>query len=299
MTDLQEPAYDLRELFRQVGGFSGERTALSAPTERPMVDQEVELLDPNEPHEVVTPAMEPVGFVDGIQANMCITYRGHRPVTLSYIAAGCISPAGAMLAVKENLTILASALDTEWFASLGTTIPLVTLPATGPEDVLRATLAHVSDARDSLERQLVVDLLDAGSVPVIADGSLTKRPARSGVVGVVKTTRRQYLADETVLWGLPAGYRSPRFRIPAGSQGVPIDRFSCYVRLQDASRRGWDFGLIRLEAFSADELDPLASLALSERQSSRSKDFRFDRHLSGVRAVEDALRALRPNVFSL
>lgn len=291
--------YDLREFFRRVGGFSGVKTALTPPQDRPMVDQEVELLDSNVPHEVTAAALVPSGFVDGIQSNLCITYRSHRPVFLSYVAAGCLAPSGFLVDTSEKFFVLASHEDRDWFDSLETSIPLVELSESSPESVLRAASAYVSDTRDGLERSLVDGLLDAGTTSLVVDGSLTKRPARTGVVGVVKTTRRQYLTDESVLSGLPAGFRSPRFRIPAGSQGVPVDRFSCYLRLQDASRQAWDFGLVRLEAFSADELDPLAALALGERQSSRSRDARFDRHLSGVRAVEDALRARRPNVFSL
>jgi hypothetical protein len=38
-------------------------------------------------------------------------------------------------------------------------------------------------------------------------------------------------------------------------------------------------------------------LAISERQPAGSMDRRYDRHLSGVRAVEDLLRARRPAVF--
>ncbi len=91
---------------------------------------------------------------------------------------------------------------------------------------------------------------------------------------------------------------SPRFLMPAGSQGVTVPRYSCYVRLHDASRMAWNFGLVRLEAFKPELLDPLCALALLERQPAGSHDRRFDRHLSGVRAVEDLLRARRPTVFS-
>lgn len=300
VTDMEiSSGYDLREFFRRVGGFSGERAGLATPKDRPMVDQVVELLDDNVPHQVQADPLTPAGFVDGIQSSLCVTYRQHRPVLLSYVAAGCLSPSGDIVGAQEKFFVVASAEDREWFDSLSTRIPLVELVEKQPEPVLRAASAYVSDTRDNLERQLVVDLLDGGAETLVVDGSLTKRPPRAGVVGVVKTTRRQYLPDESVLWGLPAGFRSPRFRIPAGSQGVQVDRFSCYLRLQDAQRHAWDFGLVRLEAFALDELDPLAALALSERQSSRSGDLRFDRHLSGVRAVEDVLRARRPNVFSL
>jgi hypothetical protein len=131
----------------------------------------------------------------------------------------------------------------------------------------------------------------------VVDGSLVARPIRDRVVGVVKTTNRRYLPDESVLWGLPAGWRSPRFKIPEGSQNVGAPRYSCYLRLHDASRQAWNFGLIRLETFDLDLLEPLCALALEERQPAGSLDRRYDRHLAGVRAVEDLLRARRPSIF--
>jgi hypothetical protein len=88
------------------------------------------------------------------------------------------------------------------------------------------------------------------------------------------------------------------FRIPAGNVGGSVvDRFSCYVRLHDATAHGWNFGLIRLEAFDPDRLMALGALALSERQGPRSGDGRWDRHLASVAITEKVLRSRRPSVF--
>lgn len=296
-TASNEP-YDLRKFFLSVGSFSGERALAQAPTVRIDADVEVELLDPG-PSEVTAPALEVAGFVDGIQNALCVTHRSHRPIYLTYAAAGAVTPAGRPLRVRERLNVVASVADTDWVEALGTDIPVVYLTEERPDLLAGRAVELLGGERENLERALVEDLVDDGAFPLLVDGSLVGRPVRPELVGVVKTVTRRYLPDESVLWGMPARWRSPRFRIPAGSQGVSADRYSCYLRLHTASSRAWDFALIRLEAFTPDILDPLAALALAETQSSRSGDHRFDRHLAGVRAVEQMLRARRPAVFTL
>jgi hypothetical protein len=118
-----------------------------------------------------------------------------------------------------------------------------------------------------------------------------------GVVKDVSSTR--YLPDGRSLFGLPVGWRSPVFRIPAGNVGGSVvDRFSCYVRLRDSTARGWNFGLIRLEAFNPDQLMALGALALSERHGRRSGDGRWDRDMASVAITEKVLRSQRPSVFN-
>jgi hypothetical protein len=293
----REP-YDLREFFHAVGSFSGERALAQSPAPRLEANVEVELLDA-EPSEIIADPLVVAGFVDGIQNALCVTYRGHRPVYLTYVAAGAVSPSGRPLRVRERLSVVASRLDTEWVEGIGTDIPMVTLDEERPDLLATRAVELIGGERENLERALVEDLVDDGEFPLLVDGSLVGRPVRPEIVGVVKTVARRYLPDESVLWGLPAGWRSPRFRIPAGAQGVTADRYSCYLRLHSASARAWDFALVRLEAFTPEIIDSLAALALNETQSARSGDHRFDRHLAGVRAVENMLRARRPAVYSL
>ena len=130
----------------------------------------------------------------------------------------------------------------------------------------------------------------------MCDGSLVGRSVDPRVVGIVKTTARRYMADETELWRLPKGWRSARFSIPAGND-MGVERHSCYVRLHDARRRPWDFALIRVETFDPDLCEPVAALALTDAQDGSRSDARWDRHLRGVRCVEDLMRARRPAIF--
>jgi hypothetical protein len=249
--------------------------------------------------EITAKALSIAGVVDGIQASLCVTYRSHRPVYLSYVAAGCVGESAQLLKVKERLNIVCSSLDREWVDSLNSSIPVVEITAPHPYDIeLQAGKALGGD-RENLERALIEELVDDAVLPLIVDGSLVGRPLRPELFGVIKTVDSQYILDESVLFGMPAGWRSPRFRIPAGSQGVGIDRYSCYLRLFPADDKSWKFGLIRLESFSPDTLDTLAARALLERQHGGTGDARWDRHLTSVRACEEVLRAHRPQVYGL
>ena len=158
------------------------------------------------------------------------------------------------------------------------------------EAMVRAT---VDRNRERCEKAVVARL--GGGLPLVLDGDLRSRGSAEGLVSVAKTLRTRYLPDESVLVRLPHRWRSPVFRI---SDGASADRYSCYLRMLDASDQSWSFGLVRLEAFDPELLDPLAALCLSQRQGSRSGDRRFDVHLAPVRACEELLRARRPAAFS-
>lgn len=296
MTDLgdAEP-YDLNDLFRAMGRFRLERALNDTPAERPMVEHPVELLDDN-PAQVSGPPLVPAGFVDGVQASLCLTHRSHRPLYLNYVAAGCVGPGAEVVGLRERLSLVCSQADREWVDQLNSPFIVDELASVTPPDLERLAVQLLGGERETLERALVEDMVAAGKGVLVLDGSLVGRPPLRQLVGVVKTTRRRYLTDEGVLFNLPAGWRSPRFKI--ASPGLP-ERFSCYLRLFDASERQWSFGLVRLEAFDPDLLDALAALALDERQHPAAGDPRFDRHLTSVRACEDVLRARRPAVFTL
>jgi hypothetical protein len=296
VTVLPSEPYDLREFFHALGYFSTSRALTEAPPVRLECDVPVEMID-TDPALIDAVPLVAAGFVDGIQNAVCVTYRGHRPVYLTYVAAGAGSSDGRLVTVRERLQVVVSQVDAEWLREIGTPIPSVELVEDRPDEVASAALSLLAGDREALERAVVSSLADGDTGHVVVDGSLVARPIRDRVVGVVKTTNRRYLPDESVLWGLPAGWRSPRFKIPEGSQNVGAPRYSCYLRLHDASRQAWNFGLIRLETFDLDLLEPLCALALEERQPAGSLDRRYDRHLAGVRAVEDLLRARRPSIF--
>ena len=259
MTD--EP-YDLNDLFRAMGKFRLERALTETPAERPEVEHPVELIDDN-PAQISCEPLEPTGFIDGVQASLCLTHRSHRPLYLNYVAAGCVGRGAEVVGLRERLSLVCSQADREWVDQLNSPFIVDELASTNPPDLERLAVQLLGGERESLERALVEDMVAAGKGILVLDGSLVGRPPLRQLVGVVKTTKRRYLADEGVLFNLPAGWRSPRFKITSPNQP---ERYSCYLRLFDASERRWSFGLVRLEAFDADLLEPLGALCLDEHQ---------------------------------
>jgi hypothetical protein len=288
--------HDLRRLFRSIGSFSGEHGATSVQA-RSQCDMPVEMLE-DAPVRVTGSPLDVAGFVDGIQSSLVLTHREHRPVHLNYTAAAAVDVMLRPLGVQERLEMVVGERDLEWARGLDCTVPLTVVADADPAETQRLAVQGLGGSREQLERALVAQLL-AQSGFLVLDGSLVARPVDARLVGVVKTTNRRYLPDESLLYGMQAGWRSPAFRIPAGSQAYPSDRFSCYVRLFDATSRAWDFGLVRVEALDSDVLQGLSALCLQQRQGARNNDPRGDRHLRPVRACEELLRARRPAVFSL
>lgn len=301
-TSAAHRPYDLPKLFQQIGVSQLVRAAIDPP-ERHDADVEVQMLE-TDPVPVRGEPLPVDGFVDGIQNALVVAHHGHRPVHVAYTAAGASGPGprGPRLSgLVEQLAIICSSADRGWVDEINPVanpLPVTELDVTSPPEVGRAAALELGSARDGAERQLVTQMLADGVDRLVVDGALAGRPADSRLVGVVKTTRTRYLPDEKVLWGLPAGWRSPVFLLPP-SGGCRVDRYSCYVRLHDASRAPWDFGLIRLETFDAELLDSLAVLAFAERQFARSRDGRWDRHLESVAVCEKLLKARKPRVFDL
>lgn len=291
-------SFDLREFFRSVGHFSGERALTVTPSERPEPTTPAILLEEDN-QKVSSKPLAIAAFVDGIQASLCVTYREHRPVYLNYVAAGAVGHHAKVLRIDEKLTVVCSSLDVEWVKTLGENLPIEELAATMPLDVERAALHILGGDRESFERALVQDLSSENLGTLCLDGSLLGRPPLNSLVGVVKSTGKKYLADESPLYRLPAGWRSAIFKIPENTAGVSPDRYSCYLRLFNADNKSWNFGLIRLEAFTPELLDPLAARALMERQNPAAGDPRFDRHLESMHTCEEVMRSRRPAVFSI
>lgn len=282
-------AYDLRLFFLSVGQF-----APSAPedvaAERQDARDPVELID--ETSAPITADPLPVGgFVDGIQASLVVVWREHRPVTLQFAAAGVVGP--ELVRADQALWVAVAAPDAAWAQGLDGGIPVHVLEADDPPTTEAVARQHLGHRRDELERALIDALVGTGTTTWVVDGGLRGRVRSERVVGVAKTVRTRYLPDERPLWNLPRGWRSARFTIGSGDATV----YSCYLRLTDASRAGWTYGLVRLEARRLDQLEPLAARCLAEAQGPGSHDRRRDRHLGSVRTVEQYLQSLRPNVF--
>ena len=294
----QDAPHDLRSLFRAMKSFSFESALASQLETRNDCVIPVTLID-DAPLEITCDPMKVSGFIDGIQAAICVTYIEHRPVYLAYASAGAVDENGKLVDTLEKIVLIVSKSEKEWVDSLKTTIACIDLPAFRPDELASAALVQLGDERNNLEKALIAKMFADGHKSLLLDGSILGKTIRRELVGVVKTTKTRYLPDESMLWKLAKGWRSQRFVIPAGSNGCPVDRYSCYVRMQNASQQAWNFGLIRLESFELDLLDPLAALALSEKQHATSRDRRFDKHLAGVRAIEDILRARRPSIYSM
>jgi hypothetical protein len=289
---MDEPV-DLSLLLRRVAACGGSPSAgaVVEPPDRTDASAKIELLDA--PCEVASSPLVVEGYVDGVQSAVTLRHIGHRPIVLQYAAAAAVGDGAQVRAISESLQIVHSSIDTEWVLEVADRIARVSLVEEEPHAVTVRQVQHLRAERVEREREVVQAAVGDGWL--VLDGSLIARPVQNGVVGVVKTTQRRYLGDESQLWSLEEGWRSSRFRIPAGIE-CGQDRFSCYLRLFNAAGRGWDFGLIRLEAFDAEVLDALAARCLLERQGS-TRDGRWDRHLAGVRAVEDVLRARRPELL--
>lgn len=295
MTTEPGPQYDLRSLFKAVGRVGG-RVGDVAAVERKESEEAVELIDSN-PLQIDRDTLADVaGFVDGIQAHMHLTHRERRPVAMYYVAAGALERGANAVALVERLKLQCGEADKDWLEGLGSNIPIELLGGDTPPEMEISAVQAVGKARDSAERAVIDDLLARGGKGLIAvDGSLLARPRADRLVGIVKTTRSRYLSDERVIWNLQHGWRSPRFTIGTGN----TLRYSCYVQLVEKGDGAWNLGLIRLESFDPNHLEPMAAVCLAEVQSGSSGDPRWDRHLGSVRAVEEFLRARRPRPFTM
>lgn len=289
--------YDLRALMRAVGGPVGAGTTdpddRGGPPEEP-----AELIDSHSLR-VDSEPLAVSGYVDGIQNQLVLTYRDHRPVYLTFTAAASVNERGSPGVLRERLRVCATPDDAAWLRDrVVDPPPFEELPPGDPPAVEAAAVKSLSAQRDQLERSLVADLVDDDPHgAIVVDGSVASHTPDARVVGVAKTVATRYLDDESVLWHLPQGWRSPRFRLPERAGGV--ERYSCYVRMVDASRQRWSHGLVRLEAHDPDLLEPLAARCLSLRQTAAGGDPRWAVHLAPVAACERFLRARRPAAFEV
>lgn len=286
---------DLRELLGRFGGRT-ETGVTVEPADRSESVSGVEVFD-EEPAEITCEPMSVAAWVDGIQNSVCLTWVESLPVCAHWTGAGG-SDGSNLVGVKERLYVISgeSVKQTVERKCQGMEVEAEYVPGDEPYQVMRNIAQHLAETRDECERELVRELLLTTEDYVVCDGSISARPLDKRVVGVVKTTNTRYLSDEAQLWSLPKGWRSARFKIPAAkNKGREV--YSCYVRLQDATKRGWDFGLVRVESFERDLLEPLGSLILKVAQDGSRKDERWDRHVLPIRNTEELLRSRRPALF--
>lgn len=291
--------YDLQDFLSKTRtGFYG---PLVESENRHESKLEVDVIE----NDISKPTADPLNayaFVDGIQSQMLVTYRDHRPIVLAYTAAGAANRGPALQAVNEKLHIVCSEKDEEWLDHLNNAdnpIPVATVVDGPPPMLEKLILERVGNIRATCETELVSTL--ATQVPanayLVLDGSLLGKEHSAKLVGVVKSSRTKYLKDETQLYSLPTGWRSAMFAIPTPNSETI--RYSAYLRLVPANHNSWSFGLIRLETFDPNLIDALAARALIERQTAASGDGRWDRHLVSVATCEKLLRARKPAAFTI
>ena len=257
----------------------------------------------------VTP-LDPDGFCDGIQSSMVVTWLNRRPVTLNYVAAGCAtdgSPA-ALTGLVERLWVDACPADaqavrTEIAADSG--VPVLVTDDNDPASALVSMRNRLASVRAESETELVDALTDVNpNASLVVDGSLSRLTPSPLLMGVAKTHKARYLADESLVYTLAHGWRSPVFSFvhPSAHRaqgGTPAPVFSAYVRAHFIPDAPWDAGLVRVETFSEELIDTACATVLAYGQHATGGDNRWDRHLAPVAWCEKLLRARRPVAFTV
>jgi hypothetical protein len=287
---------DLRTFFRSVGGPKDHSGLTTPPAPRPMWDGPV-AQGAGQPRPVAKFGSDPVWFTDGCQAAAVAAYVGSpkRPVLLLWAAATAIEPtckgAGAS---GQRLWLSCSAPDVPWARELPGGLQVVPVASLWSRGIRCDALEMLRSVRSELE-VAVINGSDPGDAPFLIDGSLLNLGPNpvAGRIGVVKTLGTRYLADERPLAELPEGNRSATFELLPRTV-TETRRFSCYLRLRPPQGDDWGHGLIRLEAYSEEDLERGGSAAFSWRQPAGVSDPRWDTQLDGTRIVELILRDRKP-----
>lgn len=289
---------DLYSLVATLGlGHGGE--TLVNPKPRLLPENPAEILD--KPTKIVGVSPAPIeGYIDGIQASRVLSWQNQRPIVLQYAAAGLLTPEMVLKHGVEQLGLFCAEEDKHLVDGVVPDDMVVTTNATEPDDVTRNAVANIHKWRETLELTIAQKAIGTNSSGglVVCDGSLIGHKPHRNLVGLIKTVNTRYLADETVLWSLPFSWRSSIFKMPPNRGHLDVT-WSCYLRLTDAQNHRWDYGLVRLESFNPDLLEPLAAQVLNSRQNVGNTDPRGDRHIGPIAAVETHLKARRSPIFDL
>lgn len=283
---------DLKPFLRGMHASLGDIPGL---TDRKEVPEPFEMLEAD-PVEIIPAAVDNSVFIDGIQSAKIISYQDHRPVILSFTSAGGISQSLKPVDLVETLEVVCCESNAEDILANGCPVAVTTVADNeNPGVVDSAVRGEINKSRDKQEFLLAARLLRADNEGlVIADGHLAHRPEDKRMLGIVKTTNTNLIGDESDLWRLREGWRSPLFRVPADFGGGTADRYSAYVRLRSSRNRQWSHGLIRVETYDPEMIDVAAGIALANRQGVRTTDPRGDRHVTPVARVEKWLKSRIP-----
>lgn len=163
-------------------------------------------------------------------------------------------------------------------------------PSSVADDDPASLIRAFHDAMRRAEARIAEELADAGQF-VVADGPLYEY-TRNDKMGYVKSHRRSYLDDATIVGLLPAAHRTPLFTIGEGR----YRRYSWYVRLVDRGDDHTWAGIVRCEASGA--LDRGAVVTIADRAaavlpmvgSEAHLDPRAPQNLVPIAALERDLR---------
>ena len=179
--------------------------ALCQAAPRPVEDGEVvprrrvSLLD-TVPKRVVAEPLEVTLALDGIQRELLLTRREHRPIVLAYTAAGAFeAPRGPLQEFEQHLLLVCSHLDEAYVRTLpGGCREFVVLEENDPADIGVAASEAVGALRADSENRVASALRLASDEALLVDGSISRlaAPDHGAIVGVAKTTGTQWLLDE-------------------------------------------------------------------------------------------------------
>ena len=235
-------------------------------------------------------------FTDGCQSAAVIDCVGsaRRPVLLLWAGATSLEPVHRVVgALIERLWLVCSVEDEEEVRSLPGGAPVMTVPALIPSGIRSDALKQLREVRAHFERVVIRTTATDGLLMV--DGSLLTLGSEpvSRTIGVSKSCRTRYLEDERPLVQLPEGHTSRSFVLSRRSV-LEADRVSAYLRLHPPAGDDWTHGLIRVEAYSEDDLAAGVAAAFATRQHPGSQDPRRDCQLIGTYIVEEMLKSRRP-----
>jgi hypothetical protein len=238
-------------------------------------------------------------FFDGIQKYLILEFIESRPIALQYTSSAGVTRLGEPLIFLENLEIVASKLDSNLVNSYPTNIKKVYIDNSSALDLDDSFTLNLQNNRYNLETLLIKQTAESqkyNDYLLISDGFLPDVTTPTKLAAVSKTINTKYLEDESILLDLLPGEISPVFSIERNQTG---SIYSCYLKLVGDGKYPWNFGLVRLEAFTNDSLELVAGVVLANSQKINHTDLRWDRQIRPIFLCEQFLKARAPKIFNL
>jgi len=259
-------------------------------------------------------------FADGAQFSRSAFYEGSLPGRYAFLNA-----AVAERHDREIMDVVVERSSQGIFAPWGAAAAALQDGFRGELDVhavavdetdgMAGMVQKVADAisieRSRIEHATCLEWLRSGcNGRLLVDGSIGQmfadEPGREAgsLVGLVKSHRKQYFTKATaaVILGLKEGERSSVF-VAQTRRRQDAPTHSWYLRLRSDPHRQPAFGLVRVEIPPSDDsaatADTVSAWVLAERSPVSLPDFRYDRLLYPIRAVEMLLKSRHPSRASI